>query len=260
MPPLNIVDYLIERGYRATMKGTWKFDDEEWLREYPAATRVTDLWGQEVSVHEALERTRMPNVLVYDIEIENAIPDRKGGLLIDNIRYCEGWGDYEGMGIAVVGVWSYRNDSPVVICRDNLDQFARAAEAADLLVGFNNLKFDTKVLAANGVNIPPEKEYDICREMWIADGLDPDTFNPKTHGGYSLENAMYANLGIGKSGSGASAPIDWQQGRIGKVITYCLADVVGTKKLFDLICVKGGELIHPKYEGQIIKVRKPDGI
>lgn len=260
MPPLNIVDYLIEQGYRATMKGTWKWDDDEWLREYPAATRVTDLWDQEVSVHEALERTRMRNVLVYDIEIKRAIPDERDGLPIDNIEYCKDWNDYENMGIAIIGVWSYRNDAPVVVCEDNLWQFAKAVEAADLLVGFNNLKFDTNILAANGINIPPEKEYDICREMWIADGLNPYEFNKKTHGGYSLEKAMYANLGIGKSGSGKTAPIDWQQGRIGKVITYCLADVMGTKKLFDLICVKGGELMHPKYDGQIIKVRKPDGI
>ncbi len=42
----------------------------------------------------------------------------------------------------------------------------------------------------------------------------------------------------------------------GKVISYCLRDCLLTKRLFDLI-VERGEIKHPKYLGEVIKLRNP---
>lgn len=42
-------------------------------------------------------------MLIYDIEIRNAIPDGDSTPLPD-IIYCEGWRDFKGMGIAVIRI------------------------------------------------------------------------------------------------------------------------------------------------------------
>ncbi len=48
-------------------------------------------------------------MLIYDIEIRNAIPDRNGATE-PGVQYCEGWEDHRGMGIAVIGCYDYAAD------------------------------------------------------------------------------------------------------------------------------------------------------
>jgi len=99
-------------------------------------------------------------------------------------------------------------------------------------------------------------------ELWFADGLNPHKFNPKTHGGYSLDACCTANLSAGKSGDGALAPVNWQAGLYGEVITYCLRDVMLLRRLVRLAIRNGGELNHPRWDrkGQKIRVRIPEGM
>ena len=42
------------------------------------------------------------NAIIYDCEIIRCIPPRDG-IRNDDLAYCNGWHDYEGMGISVVG-------------------------------------------------------------------------------------------------------------------------------------------------------------
>ena len=145
---------------------------------------------------------------------------------------------------------------PVVICRDNWHEAQDLFNAYDLLVSFNGIKFDNSLLAVNEVFLDHAKCYDILREAWIHDDLDPDNFDYKTHGGYGLDAFTQANFGIGKSGDGGMAPVEWQLGRIGKVITYCLRDVWLTKMLFDRI-IAGKPLKHPKFPEKKMKLAYP---
>ena len=192
-------------------------------------------------------------MLIYDIEIANAIPPRDGSRE-DGITYAEGWADYKGMGIACVCVFDYVKDRARVFCRDNLSDFATLVAAHDVVVGFNNLRFDDAVLAANDIIIHVEKSYDLLAEIWRGAGLGP-SFDPRTHGGFGLDAVCYANFRLSKKGHGALAPINYQRGNVGALIDYCLADVHMTKRLLDRV-IRCGQLVNPK-TGEWIFVRKP---
>lgn len=195
-------------------------------------------------------------MLIYDIEIANAIPDSRNPRQPD-ITYCSGWSDYQGMGIAVIGCYDYATDRMRVFCQDNLIDFGTLAVTSDCVVGFNSHRFDNRILAANHITILPEKSYDILEEVWRGLGLGPD-FRPETHGGYSLEALCRANFGKAKTGNGALAPIWWQRGGIGSVVDYCLQDITLTKKLLDRI-IRAGFLTCPKTQSPI-SIRKPGSV
>lgn len=192
-------------------------------------------------------------MLIYDIEIENAILGR-GEVSRSGIKYCSGFNDFANMGITVIGVYDCAIERSRIFLKDNLDEFEKIFRASDCNVGFNNHRFDNRLLIANKITMPVGKTYDILEEIWRGLGLSM-TYRWETHGGLSLDEFAYANFKIKKNGKGANAPIDWQEGRKGKVIDYCLSDVEITRRLLNRIINKGS-LKHPK-TGEEIKIRKP---
>lgn len=195
-----------------------------------------------------------PNCVFYDLEILRAIPDRSGQRLA-GIEYCEGWDDHANMGVSVLCAYDFANELPLVYCADNLSAFVGLVSRADWLIGFNNRRFDNRVLACNGIEVPDGKTLDLLAEIWKAAVLDPDIFEPATHGGYGLDAVCAANFGSGKTGNGALAPVEWQRGQIGKVISYCLSDVQLTFRLWRKI-INTGEIINPK-TGKELEITLP---
>lgn len=194
-------------------------------------------------------------MLIYDIEIQRAIA-KKGKDREEGIEYCNGWEDYAGMGISVVGVYDYPTKRYRVFTESNKDQFLELVDRRGLLVGFNNIPFDNKVIAACwGKTIHDYQCYDILREIWRGMGLDAK-FDVNTHAGYGLGDCCAVNFGHNKTGNGALAPVEWQVGKIGNVIDYCLADVHLTKHLFEKI-VRDGYIRNPKDPKGIIEVARP---
>jgi hypothetical protein len=197
------------------------------------------------------------NVIVYDIEIINAIPDKNGGAHLAGITYCAGWHDHANMGISVVGVYDYRDERYRVFCEDNRRELLNLiGERRPLCVGFNNIPFDNTVMRATaGWDAPAEAEcYDLLREIWAAAGLGPK-FEYPSHLGFGLDAVCAVNFGMKKSGHGALAPVQWQRGEYGAVIDYCLNDVRLTKQLFDKV-IATGVLTNPK-DSQALTMRKP---
>lgn len=192
-------------------------------------------------------------MIIYDIEIEKAILGRNQ-TPVPNIKYCGGFTDYGNMGIACIGAFDTAIRRTRVFLKDNLDEFQRLISASDCIVGFNNHRFDNRILRANGIDLPLGKSYDILEEIWRGLGLSMN-FHPATHGGLKLDAFAHANFRIRKTGDGANAPIDWQNGNQGKVIDYCLADVEITRLLLTRILFRGS-LKHPT-TGDEIPIRKP---
>lgn len=195
------------------------------------------------------------SALIYDCEIKKCIPPRDGKLQL-GLEYCQGWDDFAGMGVAVVGVWDCLENLPRVFGESSLDQLQALARQRLCCVGFNSHKFDRTLLAANGVEIAAHQSYDILRELWIASGLDPDAYDYKTHGGYSLNDCAITNFGMRKSGTGELAPVLWQQRRHMDVVDYCLRDVMLTRRLFLRAMQNDGAIKHPR-TGEIVKIRVP---
>lgn len=175
--------------------------------------------------------------LIYDCEIEKAILGKKESK-IPEIEYCDGWHDHENMGISVIGALEYNTGRSRVFMEDNMEEFEQAINETDFIVGFNNYSFDDElVLATTGVEIPKQKTIDLLVAIWAAAGLGPK-FQYPSHAGYSLDAICDVNFNIKKTGHGAFAPVDWQQGRIGKVVDYCLNDIYMTELLLTA-CLKG---------------------
>lgn len=193
-------------------------------------------------------------MLVYDCEIEKAIPSRKEAPL-QHVEYCGGWTDYENMGISVIGAFDFDENRYRVFCKDNLVEFQELVDRHDVIVGFNSIAFDNKLCAANGIDVPDEKSYDLLIQIWKGAGLDPN-FRYLSHMGFGLDAVCSVNLNSAKSGNGALAPVLWQQGKIGSVIDYCLNDVVLTHKLLSLIMVQGW-IFDPRDPSRKLHIESP---
>jgi len=190
-------------------------------------------------------------MVIYDIEIKKAILS-KNETKIEGVEYCKGWNDHANMDVSCLVCYDYIENRYRTFMEDNMSDFALLIAGREVIVGFNNIGFDNKVLAHEGAD-PYEqnleylnkKSYDILTEIRNAGG------------GWCSLDAMVKtnNLAMGKTGNGALAPVWYQQGRIGKLVDYCLADVWLTKKLLDKI-IQGEPLISSK-TGRIINIRKP---
>lgn len=170
-------------------------------------------------------------LVVYDCEILNVIPNSMTrGAPEEGVKYCKGWGDFEGMGISVICAYVWGEGYRVFLA-DNLPEFTALAGAeSTILVGFNNRAFDDKLVAAHSTFVPEHRSWDLLREVRRAKGANPDAPGSGTGG---LNGLAIANFLQGKQ-STANAPRDWQQGLHGKVIDQCLNDVIITKKLVEL--------------------------
>lgn len=195
------------------------------------------------------------NILIYDCEIVRGIPPRGEDKLPD-VEYCDGWKDHANMGVSVTGVYDYAKDAYRVFCDDNVGEMAALMHQADRLVGFNNVDFDDRLLAAtyDWFEVISTPRYDLLREIWRAAEQPTEWGSPETHGGYGLDAMCDANFGERKTGHGADAPVNWQRGWIGSVIDYCLNDVRMTKLLMDAV-LAGHPLVNPK--GGLLYLRKP---
>ncbi len=189
-------------------------------------------------------------MLIYDVEIAKAI-QAKGEEKSPGVQYCKGWTDYAGMGVACVcaddmNVARYR-----VFMQDNLAAFGELARSHDWVLGFNSIAFDDNVMRAAGVEWPGQKSVDLARLIWRAAGF-VEGEHPK---GWGLEALCKANGLGGKTGNGALAPVMFQNGDIGGLIDYCLADVALTLKLYRLVAWSGG-LRDPR-NGEFLPVVVP---
>ena len=196
-------------------------------------------------------------MMVYDTEIKRAIPP-KSGQRVEGIEYCAGRHDHENMGIAVVGAYDFVTRQYRVFCEDNLDDLAELISRHDCVIGFNNVAFDDKILACAEIEIENGKSYDLLRVIWVAAGLSP-VYGGVSHNGFSLDAMARANLKFCKKGSGAFAPVLWQQGKIGTLVDYCLHDVFLTVELIQIVFDQG-RLIDPRDKTKMLRVRSPDEV
>jgi hypothetical protein len=188
------------------------------------------------------------NLMIYDCEIENAILG-KGEIPVPGIRYCAGFHDKANMGVSVICAYVWDQGYRVFL-KDNMASFKALAEDPNTLcIGYNNRSFDNPLVdQALGIKIAPERSWDLYREVRVSRGTSSAPHGP------SLDTLARANFLPGKSGSGAMAPILWQQGKIGEVIDYCLGDVRLTVALVEL--VMAGKLRDPD-SGRILITNAP---
>ena len=183
--------------------------------------------------------------LIFDIETQKPVPP-KDGVWLSGIQYCKSWGDYLGMGIAVLAAYEYNpvSNNVLVFGASDIQDFQAVIDRADSIVTYNGHSFDCKLLAAHGVTVPREKSLDLC-----------ELLRQQTSNRYKLGDIAETNFNEGKIEDGALAPVLWQRGEKFRVIRYCLSDVKLTTRLYRLFLK--GSFICPKLK-QELPISLPD--
>lgn len=170
------------------------------------------------------------NIVVYDCEIVKEIDGKEIT-----------WSTYEKMGLSVAALYDYMTDDYHVFFEEDVEELVVRMNTAAVVVGFNILGFDNKLVDAVSKTTKIRKDivcYDMLLESRKACGWKESDRFPT---GLKLDDHLEFTFGKAqmKTGHGELAPKWWQEGKKAKVISYCLADVKREKMLFEHICFKG---------------------
>jgi len=153
----------------------------------------------------------MDNILVFDVETQHSAAE------------VGGWDHIRDMRLAVAVAYSAADDVYTSYTEQEATQLVSALQQAELVVGYNVIRFDYEVLSAYTEDrLSDLPTADMLRDLHQALGWRP-----------KLDNVAHATLGEGKSGDGLQA-VEWfRRGEVDKVIDYCRRDVEVTWRVFD---------------------------
>jgi hypothetical protein len=189
-------------------------------------------------------------MIVLDAEIKKGILARNE-VPRPGIEYCAGWRDFANMGVSVVCTYDIHSHLTRTFLEEDFGDL-KLYLGDQPTAGFNTRRFDLPLLEHHGISVDPDRHLDALERIWITLGLDPDRFDWRTHGGWSLDAIMTATFGLAKSGHGAMAPVWWQEGRRGRVIDYCCRDVWLEGKL--IAHILAGKPVHKSTDDSGLKV------
>ena len=175
----------------------------------------------------------MRDRVVLDVEIQKTIEETPGG-----------WGSSDLLGVAVAVLYEYETDRFRIYGPEDVERLRHRLLQAEEIIGFNIVKFDLPVIWGisqeewQGSVLRAEllpRCNDLLRRIWQALGHDPDVFDARTHGGWSLGVVANGTLGVGKIGYGGDAPKWYQAGQWARVVNYCVDDVALERDLSDFV-------------------------
>ncbi|WDP93083.1 MAG: DEAD/DEAH box helicase [Desulfobacter sp.] len=174
-------------------------------------------------------------------------PSRFGVLDIETRRSAAqvgGWHRADRMGVSCAVLYDSEPDEFTVYHQDNIPELVSHLKELDLVVGFNIIRFDYKVLSGlSPFNFTQLPTLDML--MKVHERL-----------GYrlSLDQLARQTLGTEKSADGLKALEWWQQGRMDLIVQYCTQDVRVTRDLY-LFGLEHGYLVFKNKAG--FQVRLP---
>jgi len=151
------------------------------------------------------------NTLFFDVETQR-LADEVGG-----------WRYISKLGLAAAVTYSTGDGLFRHYTEDQVANLVSELQSADLVVGFNILRFD----------------YEVLRPYTTVDLLRLPTVDMLAHIhqqlGFrvSLDSLAVATLGTKKSADGIQAVRWYKQGRLDEVLAYCEQDVVVTRDLYE---------------------------
>lgn len=185
------------------------------------------------------------NIVVYDLEIKKPVD-----------QCVKGWGGHDEMGISVGACYDYRSARYRIFMDDNIHQLVeRLNEPGTLVVAFNHIVFDNKLLRGSGYPLLPDEKlklYDMLMVSKAGCGLSGGARVK----GFKLDDHLEVLKLPKKIGEGAEAPIKWQKGLIGEVVDYCLNDVFSERSLFEYMYVRGK--CASRYQEQPYDIELPE--
>ena len=157
---------------------------------------------------------------------KRAVPDLRYGVLdIETRRSAEqvgGWNRAEKMGVSCAILYDSQKDSYQEYFQEDIERLCQDLTQFDLIVGFNIIPFDYKVLSGlSDFNFSSLPTLDILLKIHERLGYR-----------LSLDHLASETLGCQKSADGLMALKWWEQGEIDKIVAYCRQDVQVTKDLY----------------------------
>ena len=191
-----------------------------------------DLFAQpeEKPVEKATQPEQTPRILYFDLETQKS-SDEVGGWSPVQIKL---------MKLAVGVVWDSREQKYFTYREDEASQLADKLRTADLVVGFNVLRFDYTVLEHYG---PFDLEKINTFDM-LVDVKNILNFR------LGLNHLAQHTLNAEKSADGLISIQWYKEGKMDKIIEYCKQDVAITRDLF-LFGEKEGFLKYKTRAGKI---------
>ncbi len=173
---------------------------------------------------------RPEHFVVFDVETRRSAQD------------VGGWHRADRMGMSVGVVYDSGLDDFLVYTQDQAGEMIDTLSRAGLVVGFNSLRFDYKVLSAF-----------TDRNLALLPTLDMlDHIKARLGVRVSLDTFASATLGAPKTADGLKALEWWRQGRMDEIIRYCTADVAITRDLY-LFGRDNGYLLYTNKAGKVVR-------
>lgn len=162
-----------------------------------------------------------------------------------------GWGKADKMGVSIAVAYDSADDAFHAYQQDELDGLFERMCAANLVVGFNCLRFDYAVLWPFAANYPKMANRKNLRFLPSLDLLE--RIHRSLGCRVSLDNLGRATLDAPKSANGLQALAWWKEGRLDEIEKYCRKDVELTRDLY-LRGLKDGFLLFTNKAGQKARV------
>lgn len=131
-----------------------------------------------------------------------------------------GWGKKHEMGMSLGVTYSSQDNCYEIFGEDRAEHLVRRLQRADLVVGFNHVRFDYDVLMAYTI-------LDL-RENLVSLDLLQEVERLVGHR-LKLEDIAQATLGVGKTADGLDAIRWWREGKLLEIAKYCCFDVKVTR-------------------------------
>jgi DEAD/DEAH box helicase domain-containing protein len=153
----------------------------------------------------------MKNIVYFDLETQRSAEE------------VGGWNKISSMGLSIGVTYSTTRGEYKIYGENQVDDLLRELQRADLVVGFNNLRFDYEVL--HGYT-----PFDL-RQLPTLDMLV--ILQNQLQHRLSLDSLATATFGFEKTAEGMQA-IQWfKQGKLLEIAEYCCYDVKLTKLIHE---------------------------
>ncbi len=149
----------------------------------------------------------MKNIVYFDLETQKSAED------------VGGWNNIRDMRMSVGVTYSTARGEYRIYAEKEVDDLIKELMRADLVVGFNNLRFDYEVL--HGYTVMDLKQIPTL-DMLV------DLQKALQHR-LSLDSVANASLGVEKTAEGLQAIKWFREGKLMEIAEYCCYDVKITK-------------------------------
>ena len=177
----------------------------------------------------------MSRILYFDLETKYSADD------------VGGWNHIMDMGMSVGVIFDSQDEGFHVYLEHQVPALIQHLQQGDLIVGFNHINFDLRVLAGQQPN--EELRHRLYLELRELNHFDILTELKKILGHrLRLDSIARPTLEVGKSADGLQALQWYREGRIDLIIEYCKQDVEVTRKVYEY-ALREGELLYDSRSG-----------